>query len=287
MMTPYRALSGELASDALSGEISLDMTQDRENGLPAADRDRHRLSQLAGVVLDHRLLAFVHNVTTAAPGPGQPCAVTDVTGQGVTSNPASANCYDDRYIGADGSNEGTAPAFSETDLWGLAATFTYELSDTLTLKSISALRSLDSEFARDGDHSPQRISQFHDDLDQDQFSQELQLLGTADRLDWIAGIYYFNEDGNNVNTLDFTVSNAPANLSITKPGRYLPSDLRSQRCSSDVGGRYADERRRLRGSIIYQNYYAGNNGASRRPVGKTNAPFLQAGERILPLLKGT
>ena len=61
-------------------------------------------------------MAFIHNVTTAALGPGQPCAATNTAGQGVTSNPASANCYDSRYIGADGQNEGTAPAFSETDL---------------------------------------------------------------------------------------------------------------------------------------------------------------------------
>ena len=68
------------------------MTRDRENGpaLQLIGIDFTDLSQLAGVVLGHRLHAFVHNVTTAAPGPGQPCAVTDVTGQGVTSNPASA-----------------------------------------------------------------------------------------------------------------------------------------------------------------------------------------------------
>ena len=162
------------------------------------------LSQLAGVVVAlPPPMAFVHNVTTAALGPGQPCAVTNAAGQGVTSNPASANCYDSRYIGADGPNDGTAPALSETDLLGVSATFTYELSDRLTLKSITASRSLESEFARDGDHSPHRISQFHDDFDQDQFSQELQLLGSADRLDWILVAYYFNEDGFNVNSVDF------------------------------------------------------------------------------------
>ena len=281
-------------SDALSGEISLDMTRDRENGpaLQLIGIDFTDLSQLAGVVLEPPPpMAFVHNVTTAAPGPGQPCAVTDVAGQGVTSNPASANCYDDRYIGADGSNEGTAPAFSETDLWGLAATFTYELSDTLTLKSISALRSLDSEFARDGDHSPQRISQFHDDLDQDQFSQELQLLGTADRLDWIAGIYYFNEDGNNVNTLDFTVSNFRSGGSFDNEAwavfAQATYDL-SDALHLTVGGRYTDEQKAFTpDQIIYQNYYAGfsNLVPADNPLAKLDAPFLQAGERILPLLE--
>ncbi len=31
--------------------------------------------------------------------------------------------------------------------------------------------------------------------DQDQFSQELQLLGSADRLKYVGGLYYFNENG--------------------------------------------------------------------------------------------
>ena len=53
-----------------------------------------------------------------------------------------------------------------------------------------------------------RISQFYDDLRQQQFTQELQLLGESfnDRLKWIVGLYYFTEDGDNRNELDFTVS---------------------------------------------------------------------------------
>ncbi len=281
-------------SDVLSGQISVDMTRDRENG-PAMQLlgiDFTDLSQLDGVVLaPPPPMAFIHNVTTAALGPGQPCAATNAAGQGVTSNPAAANCYDSRFIGADGTNEGTAPALSETDLWGVSATFTYELSDSLTLKSITAHRSLDSEFARDGDHSPHRVSQFHDDLDQDQFSQELQLLGSADRLDWIAGLYYFNEDGVNVNTLDFTVSNFRSGgafdneaWAVFAQATYDLSDV----LHLTVGGRYTDEQKAFTpDQIIYQNYYAGfsNLVPADNPLFALDAPFLQAGERILPLLE--
>ena len=38
-------------------------------------------------------------------------------------------------------------------------------------------------------------------------TQELQLLGSHDRLNWILGGYYFHEDGENTNILDFPVSN--------------------------------------------------------------------------------
>ena len=281
-------------TDALSGQFSIDVTRDRENG-PAMQLlgiDFTDLSQLQGLVLaPPPPMAFVHNVTTAALGPGQPCAATNAAGQGVTSNPASANCYDSRYIGADGQNEGTAPALSETDLLGLSATLTYDISDTLELKSITAMRSLESEFARDGDHSPHRISQFHDDLEQDQFSQELQLLGSRDNLNWILGAYYFNEDGDNVNTLDFTVSNFRSGggfdneaWAVFAQGTYdLSDDLHLT-----LGGRYTDEQKSFTpDQIIYQNYYAGFSDLvpPDNPLAALDAPFLQAGSRILPLLE--
>ena len=281
-------------TDALSGQFSVDMTRDRENG-PAMQLigiDFTDLSQLAGVVAaPPPPMAFIHNVTTAALGPGQPCAATNAAGQGVTSNPGSANCYDSRYIGADGENEGTAPALSETDLLGLSATFTYEISDTLTLKSITESRSLESEFARDGDHSPHRISQFHDDLEQDQFSQELQLLGSTDKLEWILGAYYFNEDGFNVNTLDFTVSNFRSGGSFDNEAwaafAQATYDL-TDALHLTLGGRYTDEQKSFTpDQIIYQNYYAGfsNLVPADNPLAALDAPFLQAGGRILPLLE--
>ncbi len=281
-------------TDALSGQFSVDMTRDRENG-PAMQLigiDFTDLSQLAGVVAaPPPPMAFIHNVTTAALGPGQPCAATNAAGQGVTSNPGSADCYDSRYIGADGKNEGSAPALSETDLLGLSATLTYEISDTLTLKSITASRSLESEFARDGDHSPHRISQFHDDLEQDQFSQELQLLGSSNKLEWILGAYYFNEDGFNVNTLDFTVSNFRSGGSFDNEAwaafAQATYDL-TDALHLTLGGRYTDEQKSfMPDQIIYQNYYAGfsNLVPADNPLAALDAPFLQADGRILPLLE--
>ena len=183
-------ITGRLAvawrpSDRLSLDFRLDATRDKENG-PAMELlgiDFTDLSQLNGLVAAvPPPMAFVHNITTAAVGPGQPCAATDAAGNGITSNPNSPNCYDNRYVGKDGKNDGTAPARSESDVLGLSADISYEINDNLTLRSITAWRDLDSEFARDGDHSPHRISQFQDTLEQTQFTQELQLLGTYERM---------------------------------------------------------------------------------------------------------
>jgi iron complex outermembrane receptor protein len=55
-----------------------------------------------------------------------------------------------------------------------------------------------------------------------------------------------------------------------------------------VGGRYTDEQKAFTpDQIIYQNYYAGfsNLVPADNPLFALDAPFLQAGERILPLLE--
>jgi iron complex outermembrane receptor protein len=281
-------------NDDFAALITADMTRDRENG-PAMQLlgiDFTDLSQLQGVVLaPPPPMAFIHNVTTAAMGPGQPCAATDPAGNGVTSNPASPNCYDARYIGADGTNEGTAPAYSETDVFGVSATLDYTWSANLAIRSITAYRELESDFARDGDHSPHRISQFEDTLDQEQFTQELQLIGTHERLDWILGLYYFAEDGDNVNTLDFTVSNFRSGGAFDNTAwaafAQATFDI-TDRLHLTLGGRYTDEDKTFTpDQIIYNNYFAGisNLVPPGNPLAALDAPFLQAGSRILPLLE--
>jgi iron complex outermembrane receptor protein len=295
-------------SDRLAVDLSLDATRDRENG-PAMELlgiDFTDLSQLNGVVLaPPPPMAFVHNVS--APGavvplppgsnpPVAPCVLEDVDGNSLLppflDNPSSIspNCYDNRFVGSS-DNQGTAEAISETDVLGLSATVAYEISETLTLKSITAWRDLDSEFARDGDHSPHRISQFHDDLEQEQFTQEFQLLGSGDRVNWILGAYYFNEDGDNVNTLDFTVSNFRSGGTFDNEAAAVFAQATydfTEQWHLTLGGRYTDETKKFHpDQIIYQNYFAGISQVlpPGHPLAALDAPFLQAGERILPDLE--
>ncbi len=283
-------------SDRLDVLVTLEASRDRESG-PAfqlIDIDFTDLSQLSGVVLaPPPPMAFIHNVTTGALGPGMPCAVTDAAGNGITSNPAAPLCYDSRFIGVDGTNEGTAPAFSESDLFAASATLSWLINDNLELKSITALRDLDAEFGRDGDHSPHRISEFVDFLEQRQISQEFQLLGTSldGRFNWLLGFYYFDEDGDNANILNFTVSNFRSGGKFDNQATALFAqgtfDL-SERWQLTLGARYTDETKSfLPDQIILQNFFAGISAVvpPGNPLAALDAPFLQAGSRILPLLE--
>jgi iron complex outermembrane receptor protein len=92
----------------------------------------------------------------------------------------------------------TGPNTANLDNWGASLNIAWNIGE-LTLRSITAYRSMDALFENDGDGSPVRVlGSDKVDLDQDQFSQEFHLLGKAfdDKLDWLAGLYYLHESAN-------------------------------------------------------------------------------------------
>lgn len=90
----------------------------------------------------------------------------------------------------------------DSDQYGGTLDWTYDFGD-LALRSITALSNIDDEFAFDlagggflGIPGVPGLL-INSDSDMDQWSQELQVLGNSfdDRLDWIVGFFYLNEDG--------------------------------------------------------------------------------------------
>ena len=102
-----------------------------------------------------------------------------------------------------------APAFTKIETWDLTNTTSYAISDSLTVKNIVGYRSVDNHNYEDTDGTPwpvlsiERIDTFT------QWSEELQLLGSTEKLDWIVGAYWFNEEGSNQG-LSMTAQREPA-----------------------------------------------------------------------------
>ena len=86
---------------------------------------------------------------------------------------------------------------STTEVNGHNLTVSYELSDALTLKSITGYRDFDDEISQNFAQSFGGAGslEVYTKTNQDQFSQELQLIGSAERLQYVGGLYYFNENG--------------------------------------------------------------------------------------------
>ena len=114
---------------------------------------------------------------------------------------------DDSFVTGDPyTTYATGPNRSDLDTQGLSLTPVLKLG-SVTVKSISALRRLQANFGRDGDNTPFTFRETSNDVSQWQFTQELQAFGDSlgDRLQWMVGLYYFQERAH---------ENAAANLAV-------------------------------------------------------------------------
>lgn len=109
--------------------------------------------------------------------------------------------------------------FTKISTWDLANTTNYDINDALSLKNIVGRRSVGGENYDDTDGMPIPFFQINRLYDFNQFSEELQLQGKTDTLNWIVGGYYFRESGG---TDDYSITVKPVN---TAPGNQVPQPV--------------------------------------------------------------
>lgn len=170
---------------------------------------------------------------------------------------------------------------ASAEIWGASNTFEFDLSDALTLKSISAYRALRVHELGDlsgqtglrglvlnpanGTVSVQAVTPFQSEnfSRQHQISQEIQLLGDTERLNYVVGLYYFREKvaQDNPQNFTFVIPSAAGPLGIQQQrtvsyegvaksyaafaqASYTPPIL-EDKLELTVGGRYTEDRRTL------------------------------------------
>ena len=223
-------------NDKFTADLNLDFSSQDESGVP---------SVLVGV-FDGASLAFIgsladptspffvpppgplpppsfldlHNIVATVPLGEQGClppspmtppfcppgiVPNPVFGQATLGQADVINIENDALI-----NFSTLGLTSQTDTFGVGLTLDYDFG-AAAIKSITSFRNMEAFTAYDIDAAAPIIGDLVDDFDVDQFSQELQLSGVAmdGRLNWLAGLYYFTEDGTNLDDVEFT------------PGRFL------------------------------------------------------------------
>jgi iron complex outermembrane receptor protein len=250
--------------------ISADYTRSREEGLPSILIAANPLGDFASF----------HNFVVA----GASCAV----------NPFAPlpECYNAQWLtGDEYSTHSTSTNRSDLDLWGIAATLSWDF-DSVQVKSISAYRELESHFDIDTDGSPLPIANSFNDYSQEQFSQELQLTGRAfdDRLKWLGGLYYLREQGADRNYLTFSIASFLSGGLIDNDSYAAFSQLTyevTERMSLTLGGRYTREKK---GFLPDQVIKEDNTGGSMLALSALLIPDPQLnpnGDRILPPVEGT
>ncbi|WP_265587515.1 TonB-dependent receptor [Sphingomicrobium arenosum] len=137
-------------------------------------------------------LAADYTMDRAAMTVGQPInPLTDLFGGPLLDRPENPDSDDYDFTGR---TTPTLPNSTELDHWGLSAIVAHDLSPTLSLKSITAYRNLDTDDYIDIDATEVETGDVFVGVDQSQFSEELQLLLDGETLSGVFGLYYLAEN---------------------------------------------------------------------------------------------
>jgi len=163
--------------------------------------------------------------------------------------------YDSRFVSKDiDKSYATGNSFSSLVNWGVGTAVEHSLTDDVTLKSITAYRKLLWKSGTDADGSPLNIAQLSFDMKQWQFSQELQLLGSAfdKTLNYVLGGYYFKEKGSLHDFVTFDEGllqvDGPNQLETKNYAAFGQIDWRPiDLVGITIGGRYTKEKKLFEG----------------------------------------
>ncbi len=163
--------------------------------------------------------------------------------------------YDNRFVtGNIDTSYANGNNYSKLKSYGGSLTMAYDLSDSLTIKSITGYRELHWNVGTDLDGSPLNFLHTSFTTEQWQFSQELQLLGNAmdNKLNYVLGAYYFKEAGNLHDYVTFAEGllqvDGPNDLATKNYAFFGQVDYKfSDMFGITVGGRYTHEDKTFEG----------------------------------------
>jgi iron complex outermembrane receptor protein len=163
--------------------------------------------------------------------------------------------YDSRFVTnnidtsyANGNN------FSKLKSGGGALTLEYDIGDNATIKSITAYRELAWKTGMDLDNSPLNFLHTSFEMNQKQFSQELQIAGSAmdKKLNYVFGAYYFTESGDLQDYVTFAEGllqiDGPNDLKTKNYAFFGQVDYKfTEQFGITLGGRYTHEDKEFEG----------------------------------------
>lgn len=143
-----------------------------------------------------------------------------------------------------------SPNFEYAKNWGHSLTATLDAGGLGEFKSITALRKQVYRDSLDLDGSPLALGLSSRDSDYEQFSQELQLTGGGERLNYVLGVYYFEDEGfvKNPQSYFFGASRTDSQFGFTTKAyaAYAQADYKITDALTFTGGlRYTHEKKTI------------------------------------------
>ena len=230
-------------SETLNFFLSADYTDENENGAPTTSLGLNEQQ-----TFPYHANIFENGVVFGGNCPLFPPPTLPPGARGTGNN---FMCLNDTWRRDEFESEGNGEVSSSLEMWGVSLEANWEISDRMSIKSITAYRDLDAYSARDADGTPYRVFHTQDPFVQNQFSQELQFSGTTENLKWLVGLYYFEEEADNPNPVQFPEPTLGALLSggFTENDNYavfsqITYDMTEQ-WALTAGIRYTDETKRF------------------------------------------
>ena len=160
-------------TEKLTFTLSGDYTKGKSNGSPVT---------LGGVQPTGLFIQLFNQLVAPRAGITAPNGLPTYNASFVTNDPLTSN--------------GTGPTQNRLTTYGTSFNAALDLGSVI-LRSITAYRYLEALFGRDGDASPFSFRETRQFETSKTFSQEFQATGRLfdGRLNYLAGAYYFNEDG--------------------------------------------------------------------------------------------
>jgi iron complex outermembrane receptor protein len=172
-------------SERVRAALSLDYSKSEENGSPL-------------------VFAAINETATfprvASQDAGCPGVVFPMSGPVPMLD--DARCANDLQGRGPFANNGSLPLTSEFENFGAALNLSFDLTDSMTLKSITSYREVDWVGIRDADNTPLPILHTYYDVTGDQLSEELQLTYESEKLVGVLGLYYFEQTSDDIVTVE-------------------------------------------------------------------------------------
>ena len=157
------------------------------------------------------------------------------------------------------------PDFARFDNFGGSITAVHEITDEMSVKSITGYRQIKWDIGTDLDGTPETLQEVTDQQHQWQVSQEFQLTGKAfdNRLDYVAGLYYFEEAGYVHDFVPFEsflyVYDFQNDVNNKNEAAFFHADYKvTDQFGVTVGGRYTD---------VQEEFIGGQGDLNNFPVG--------------------
>lgn len=173
------------------------------------------------------------------------------------------------------------PNSTKLDHYGFSGVMTWDVSDSFTLKSITAYRNLKTDDYIDIDATQLEMGDVFVGVDQDQVSQELQAIYTSENFSLVAGLYYMLE---NITSHQEAYADDLVGPLLGNPTflRTIDDDLRTESYAMYINGSYnITEQLRLSAGIRYTDeekvYSRTTSTFSSSPLLSANPAFAFSG----------